>query len=69
MKNLGWSSIPANGGAYVHTKTKAAMVLYVNNMLFIFSPQYTNAMSRDLEKRVAYKDPAASLQRYLGPLY
>ena len=69
MKSLGWSSIPGNGGVYVHAKTKAAMVVYVDDMLLLSSPQDTDSLWRDLEKKVDYKDPAMPLQRYLGALY
>ena len=69
MKNLGWSSIPGNGSVYVHAKSKAAMVIYVDDILLIVSPRDTDALWRDLETSVDYKDPAAPLQRYLGALY
>ena len=45
------------------------MVVYVNGMLFLFSPRDSDARCRGLEKSVDYKDPAAPLQRYLGALY
>ena len=69
MKRLGWFSVPGNGGVYVHAKTKAAMVVYVNDKLLLSSPRDTESLWRELEKSVHYKDPAASLQRYLGALY
>ena len=50
MKNLGWSSIPRNGGVYVHAETKAAMVVYVDDMLLRSSPRDTDALWRDLEE-------------------
>ena len=59
MKNLGWSSIPGNGGVYVHAKTKVTIVVYVDDMLLLPSPQDTDALWRDLEKKVDYKDPAS----------
>ena len=68
MKNLGWSSIPGNGGVYVHAKTKAMMVVYVNDMLLFDLPRGVDALWGDLEKSVDYNDPAAPLQRYLGAL-
>ena len=45
------------------------MVVYVDDMLRLFSPRDTDALWRDLEKSVEYKDPAAPLQRYLCALY
>ena len=45
------------------------MVVYADDMLLLSSPQATNALWRDLETSVDYKDPAAPLQRYLGALY
>ena len=58
MKNLGWSSIPGNGGVYVHAKTKAAIVVYVGDMLLLSSPRDTDALWRDLARKVDYEDPA-----------
>ena len=69
MKNFGWSSIPGNVSDYVHAKTKAAMVVYVHDMLLRFFHRDTDALLRHLEKSVDYTDPAAPLQRYLGALY
>ena len=69
MKNFGWSSIPGNGGVSVHAQTKAAMVVYVHDMLLLFSPRDSDALWLDLANNVDYKDPAAPLQRYLGALY
>ena len=48
IKNLGWSSIPGNGGVYVHAKTKAAIVVYVDDMLLLSSPRDTDVLWRDL---------------------
>ena len=45
------------------------MVFYVYGMLLFSSPRDTDALRRDLEQSVGYKDPAAPLQRYLGALY
>ena len=53
----------------MHAKTKAAMVVYVDEMLLLSSPRDTVSLWRELEKSVDYKDPAAPLQRYLGALY
>ena len=41
MKNLGWFSVPGNGGVHVHAKTKAAMMVYADNMLLRSSPRDT----------------------------
>ena len=69
MKKLGWFSVLGNGGVYVHAKTKAAMVVYVDDMLLLLSPRDTVSLWRELEKSVDYKDPAAPLQRYVSALY
>ena len=69
MKKLGWFSVRSNGGVYVHAKTKAAMVVYVNDMLLLSAPRDTALLRCELEKNMDYKDPAAPLQRYLGALY
>ena len=69
LKKLGWASVPGNGGVYVHAKTKAAMVVYVDDMLLLSSPRDTESLWREFLKIVDYKDPAAPLQRYLGALY
>ena len=69
MKSLGWSSIPGNGGVYVHAKTKAAMVVRVDGMLLLSLPRITDSFRRDLVKKVDYKDPVMPLQLYLGALY
>ena len=45
------------------------MVVYVDDMLLLFSLRGIDALWNDLEKSVDYKDPAAPLQRYLGALY
>ena len=66
MKNLGWSSIIGNGGVYIHAETNAAIVVYADDMLLLFSTRGTNALWRDLEQHVDYNDPAAPLQRYFG---
>ena len=63
MKKLCWPSVPGNGGVYVHAKTKAAIVVYVDDMLLLSSPRDTVSLWRELEKSVDYKDPAAPLQR------
>ena len=44
-------------------------MVYVNDMLICFSPRDIDAVWRDFEKSVDYKDPAAPLQRCLGALY
>ena len=69
MKKLGWFSVPGNGGVYVHAKTKAAMVVYVYDMLLLSAPRDTESLWRELRKCVDYKDPAAHFQRYDGAPY
>ena len=68
MTTLGWSPIPGNGGVYSHTKTGAAMVVYVDDMLLLSPPNETDRLWQDLQKNIQFKDPAAPLQRYLGAL-
>ena len=63
MKNLGWSPIPWNGGTYTHAKTATAMVVYVDDMMLLASPNDTDRLWRELEKSVLYKDPEAILHR------
>ena len=50
MKNLGWSPIPGHGGTYTHAKTGAAMVVYVDDMMFLASPKDTDRLWRELKK-------------------
>ena len=69
MKSLGWSSIPGNGGVYVHAKTRAAMVVRVDGMLLLSLPRVADSFWRDLETKNDYKDLVKPLQRYLGALY
>ena len=44
IKHLGWFSIPGHGGVYIHAKTGAAMVVYVDDMLLLASPQDTDSV-------------------------
>ena len=69
VKSLGWSSIPGNGGVYVHAKTRAAIVVRVDDMLLLPLPRVTDSFWRDLGTKVDYKDLVKPLQRYLGALY
>ena len=69
MKNLGWNPIPGTGGTYMHAKTGAAMVVYVDDMMMLSDPRDTDKLWRALEKSVDYKDPEAPMARYLGALY
>ena len=46
-------------GTYMHAKTGAAMVVYVDDMLLLASPKDTNVFWQALEKSVLYKDPEA----------
>ena len=55
----GWSSVPRNGGVYIHAITGAAIVVYVDHMLLLASPRDTDGLLCDIEKSVQYKDPAA----------
>ena len=45
------------------------MVVYVNDMLLLSQPNSIDRLWQELQKSVQFKDPAAPLQRYLGPLY
>ena len=69
MKKLGWSSVPGNGGDYVHAKTKAAMVVYMDDRLLLSASRGTELLWRELERSADYKDPAAPLQSFFGALY
>ena len=69
MKKLRWFSVLGNGGVYVHAKTKATMLVYVDDMLLLSAPRDTESLWYELERSVDYKDPAAPLQRYFGALY
>ena len=59
ITKLGWSSVPRNGGVYIHAITGAAMVVYVGVMLLLASPRDTDGLLRDIENSVQYKHPAA----------
>ena len=63
MKDLGWLSIKGTGGVYTHAKTKAAMVVYVDDMLLLASPKDSDGMWRALEKSVCFKDPEVPLSK------
>ena len=65
MKNLGWTPIRATCGTYMHAKTGAAMVVYVDNMMLLAAPKDANGFWRALEKSILHKDPDARLHRYL----
>ena len=54
------------GGVYAHANSKASVVVYVDDMLLLASPKDSDGIWRALEKRVCFKDPEASLARYLG---
>ena len=55
-------SILGNCGVYVQAKTQAAIMVYVDDMLLLSSPRDTDALWRELEKKVDYKDPAMPLR-------
>ena len=61
MKNNGWLFILENVFVYVHAKSKAAMVVYVYDMLLLSSPKDTDALWRDLEKKAS----TARIRRHL----
>ena len=63
LKNLGWAPVPGTGGIYTHAKTKAAMVVYVDDMLMLSNPRDTDKLWRALEKSVDYKVPSTSSTR------
>ena len=44
MKTLGWSPTPGNGKVYSHTRTGAAMVVYVDDMLLLSPPNDTDRL-------------------------
>ena len=44
MIKLGWYSVPGKGRVYVHAKTTAAMVVYVDDMLLLSAPRDTELL-------------------------
>ena len=53
----------------MHRKTKASMIVYVDDMLMLAAPRDVSGLRREFEKAVNFKDPEASLARYLGAQY
>ena len=69
MREEGWHSLPEHGGVFVHAKSGAVMIVYVDDMLLLASPRDTPRIWRALEKRIKFKDPEAEMSRYLGARY
>ena len=69
MVSEGWSSLPGHGGVFVHERTKAIMIVYVDDMLLLATVKDTRLHWRTLERRIDYKDPEQGLSRYLGARY
>ena len=61
MSEEGWETLPSHGGVFVHAKSGALMIFYVDDMLLIASPKDTNRIWSSLEQRIKYKDPEADL--------
>ena len=69
MSKQGWEQIPMQPGVFCHKKSGATMVVYVDDLLLIASPSWTNSLWRALEKKVCFKDPEEPIGRYLGAKY
>ena len=69
MTELGWRNLQGHGGVFVHTKSKAIMVVYVDDMLLLASLRDTGRHWRALEKKVDFKEAEGNLERYLGARY
>ena len=59
MKDFGLHAVQGTGGVYTHAKTKAAMVVYVDDMLLLASPRDADGIWRSRKERL--------LQRSRGP--
>jgi hypothetical protein len=69
MKSEGWTSLPGHGGVFLHLRTKAIMIVYVDDMLLLASKKDSRVHWSVLEKKIDFKDPAQGLARYLGARY
>ena len=69
MVSEGWSPLAGHGGVFVHRRTKAIMIVYVDDMLLVATVKDTRMHWRALERRIDYKDLESELSRYLGARY
>ena len=69
MKNNNWCLNKKAAGVYIHNKTKASMIVYVDEMLMLAVPKDVSGLWRELERSITFKDPEASLACHLGAHY
>ena len=69
MHSEGWTSLPGHGGVFVHAKSKAIMIVYVDDMLLLATRKDTKMHRRALERKIDFKDPQQQLSRYFGARY